>query len=193
MTRTDIINELIEKYSLQSYLEIGTRNKNDNYNLIKAPIKMCIDPDINAQADIILTSDEFFKINGRMFDIVFIDGMHEAHQVYRDILNSLKFLNNGGVIVLHDCKPETNERQKEFESYDGQEAWNGDVWKAYIKYRYLSDYYCYCITEDFGCGIIDTNKQSDIEEKLNFNINELCYNDYLQLQYNMNFKNNIEE
>ena len=52
-----------------------------------------------------MTSDDFFRDNKEKFDLIFIDGLHETNQVDRDIENSLKFINKGGTILLHDCLP----------------------------------------------------------------------------------------
>lgn len=60
MLRSDIINYFIKKRNFQSYLEIGTRDKSHNFNLIECKEKFCIDPDPNAAADLRITSDNFF-------------------------------------------------------------------------------------------------------------------------------------
>ena len=39
-----------------------------------------------------LTSDEFFKINNQIFDVIYVDGYHYGPQVYKDCTNALKFL-----------------------------------------------------------------------------------------------------
>ena len=48
------------------------------------------------------TSDEFFKNNEKKYDVIYIDGWHEAPQVYRDICNSWYCLNEGGLVVCDD-------------------------------------------------------------------------------------------
>jgi predicted O-methyltransferase YrrM len=48
------------------------------------------------------TSDEFFKNNGKKYDVIYIDGWHEAPQVYRDICNSWNCLNEGGLVICDD-------------------------------------------------------------------------------------------
>ena len=40
------------------------------------------------------------------FDIIFIDGLHEYDQVKKDIVNSLKFIDEKGFILIHDLLPE---------------------------------------------------------------------------------------
>ena len=49
-----------------------------------------------------MTSDKFFKDNEK-FDIIFIDGLHTFEQTIKDIDNSIKFLRDKGVILIHDC------------------------------------------------------------------------------------------
>ncbi len=48
------------------------------------------------------TSDSFFKKNKDTFDVIYIDGSHEADQVYRDLRNSWNSLNLDGIIICDD-------------------------------------------------------------------------------------------
>lgn len=180
ITHTDIINDFIKKYNFKSYLEIGIHNKEDNFNKIKCENKIGVDPDENAQADYIITSDEFFKNNKNTFDIIFIDGMHEAHQVYKDIINSIKVLNKNGIIVCHDCNPLSLKAAGDWEEFSkveyGSYCWNGDSWKGFVKYRFESDFNCYVLNTDCGCGIINTREISNIEKRT-FCIGEMVYAD----------------
>tara|TARA_B100001057_G_scaffold237399_1_gene237775 strand:+ start:1093 stop:1809 length:717 start_codon:yes stop_codon:yes gene_type:complete len=48
------------------------------------------------------TSDIFFKNNKENFDLIYIDGSHEARQVYKDLLNSWNCLNENGMIICDD-------------------------------------------------------------------------------------------
>ena len=96
-----------------------------------------------------LTSDEFFKtvapqVLADGVDVVFIDGLHTFEQAYRDCMNSLQYLNPGGVILLHDCLPSSEAEAVPALSYE--EAWKingptwngfwvGDVWKAILVLR----------------------------------------------------------
>ena len=48
------------------------------------------------------TSDNFFVSNKEKFDIIYVDGWHEAPQVYKDINNSWNFLNINGIIICDD-------------------------------------------------------------------------------------------
>lgn len=158
MTRTDIIQQLIDERGYKSYLEIGVFRK-DNFNKIECEHKVSVDPDPEAHANFCTTSDDFFKLTTSQFDIIFIDGLHEHSQVWRDIQNSLKHLNKGGVIVMHDCMP-TSEHTARWDNKSHQdEEWYGDVYKAYLKAYKELPYRVYCIDTDCGCGIIDTTKE----------------------------------
>lgn len=64
-TRTDLLNHLAEKHNLQRYLEIGVQVPELNFDKIKCPDKVGVDPDPNAKADFVLTSDKFFETTSR--------------------------------------------------------------------------------------------------------------------------------
>ena len=49
-----------------------------------------------------MNSSDFFKLNTEKFDMIFIDGDHSYDGVKTDFVNALKFINDGGHIVLHD-------------------------------------------------------------------------------------------
>jgi hypothetical protein len=163
--RYDIINYLIEKYKLINYLEIGVF-KGENIREIKASHKDGVDPGVEGytppEVNYPMTSDAFFDlIKGHdeiKYDIIFIDGLHHADQVAKDIENALNHVVDGGFIVLHDCNPV---------SYDAQLipretiAWNGDTWKAFVdfKSRYLN-MECSVIDTDFGVGVIKVGEKT---------------------------------
>jgi len=102
-----------------------------------------------------MTSDGFFDlIRGHdiKYDIIFIDGLHHADQVDKDINNSLKHLMPNGYIILHDCNPF---------SFEGQKipretvVWNGDVWKSVVSLRLTrSDLEIRVVDTDMGVGIV---------------------------------------
>lgn len=127
-TRTDLLNHLVDKYHLKRYLEIGVQNPIQNFDKINCEVKFSVDPDPNAHASFCMTSDDFFKIADREFDLVFIDGLHTAEQVRKDFENSLRILSPNGFIVLHDCNPEKEEHTiVPRPTKTGH--WNGDVYK----------------------------------------------------------------
>jgi hypothetical protein len=160
--RYDIINHLIEKYKLINYLEIGVF-KGENIKKIQAAHKDGVDPGAEGfttpEINYPMTSDEFFKLleghDEIKYDIIFIDGLHHADQVEKDIKNALNHVVKGGFIVLHDCNPI---------SYEAQliprqtVAWNGDTWKAFVDFKSNNPSYKCCVVDtDFGVGVIHNN------------------------------------
>jgi len=51
------------------------------------------------------TSMDFLSTCDQKFDLIFLDGDHSAHTVYREVPAALKRLNPGGIILLHDYFP----------------------------------------------------------------------------------------
>ena len=155
MKRWDIINKYIAHYSLSSFLEIG-HDQGEAFNNIIVSHKESVDPNPVTNPTYIMTSDDFFESHNTKYDLIFIDGLHEHSQVYRDILNSLSHLNTGGIVILHDCHPLSEAHQVHKFMHTGGE-WTGDCWKAFIKARATLPYNMYVCDYDWGCGIIDTN------------------------------------
>ena len=126
--RWDFIKYLQDKYNFNSYLEIGC-DKNQLFSRINIKKKIGVDP--SSGGNVRKTSDEFFSDNKETFDLIFIDGLHEYSQVKKDIKNSLKFLNQNGIILVHDCLPDSMSKQA-VPRY--RMTWNGDVWKAIVDF-----------------------------------------------------------
>ena len=94
------------------------------------------------------------------FDIIFIDGLHHADQVYQDILNALEHLNDDGTILCHDMNPWSKDVQK-VPRQTGQ--WTGDCWKAFVRLRSeRSDLDMFVITADTGLGVIRNGNQKKL-------------------------------
>lgn len=160
MRRFEILNHLIRKFNYTSYLEVGVQ-KNASFKTVECARKVGVDPDPSANATFCMESDKFFAQNKESFDIFFVDGLHEYEQVYRDILNSLKYLKEGGTIVCHDMNPSSYEAQ---EVPRVQRRWNGDVWKAFVRLRTeRDDLEMFTVDTDEGCAIIRKGKQKKLE------------------------------
>ena len=48
------------------------------------------------------TSKNFFENNQKKYNLIYIDGSHKAKDVEDDFLNSLKILEDNGLIILDD-------------------------------------------------------------------------------------------
>lgn len=166
--RDQIIQEIINKKKYKTYLEIGC-DDNQVFSKIKIQ-KIGVDP--VSGGTIRDTSDNFFKRNNKKFDIIFIDGLHEYDQVKKDINNSLFFLNNNGVIFLHDCMPQGFIYQAVPRA---NAAWNGDVWKNIVETRTKIEIDTYLIHADQGMGMI--------LKRPNRNLLNLQINDFKKLKY----------
>ena len=168
-SRTEIINFLLSLYHEDTkYLEIGVRNPERNFNHIKATKKYSVDPGVEFKenpVDFRITSDEFFQklstnellSNDIQFHVIFIDGLHLAPQVDKDITNALKYIKDDGFIVLHDCNPPTEWHAREsfeFHSTPAQKKWNGTTWKAFLKWRFNPSVNSCCVDTDWGVGIL---------------------------------------
>ena len=78
-----------------SKLDFSKVEKNFNYNLSNFKDRYQIFK---------MTSDDFFKdrLTHKMYDFIYIDGSHFSEQVYRDAINSFRFLNTNGIIIFDD-------------------------------------------------------------------------------------------
>lgn len=146
--RLEIIQNIITSRKYKKYLEIGC-DKDQIFSNIAIDFKIGVDP--VQGGNVRKTSDDFFKSNSDKFDIIFIDGLHEYDQVNKDIKNSLKALNDGGVILLHDCLPKSYFHQALPRS---RMSWNGDVWKNIVESRTNSEIDTYTCFADQGIAII---------------------------------------
>jgi len=170
--RFDIINKIIDKNNYQSYLEIGCFD-DETFSKVAGVNKVGVDP--VSGGTIRETSDIFFQKNQEKFDLIFIDGLHEYEQVKKDIENSLKFINDNGVILLHDCLPVKIREQMMPRSH---EQWTGDVWKAIVESRTLQNRDTYTCIADQGIGIIFKRNNRNILKIDTNNFKRLRFKDY---------------
>lgn len=150
-----VINWLVNEFDYNSYLEVGIwRGK--TFKRVQCLHKSWVDPTPPEYVEgdgYLVTSDEFFKSHTGKYDVIFIDGLHHSEQVERDITNSLDHLSDNGIIILHDCNP-----QEEINQIVPKKVarWNGDVWKAWVKFRAIfgNTHPTCTINMDEGLGII---------------------------------------
>ncbi|UCC43652.1 MAG: class I SAM-dependent methyltransferase [Candidatus Zixiibacteriota bacterium] len=169
---------------------------------ISIEVKNCSQPgqsaDMNAEAEgtslqnstqyYQMTSDDFFTqadtIVGPLgIDVAFVDGLHEWKQAVRDVENCLRYLNNGGVIVMHDCSPISEliatpfdrlEEAKKDPKWDG--AWTGDVWKAVAWLRSAHhDLRFTAFNCDWGVGVITRGRPDSVLRYTRDEVAELPY------------------
>jgi len=203
MNRVELIQSLMKQKCLANYLEIGVFNGHVLFR-IKSTFKIAVDPEFTFDAVRKIgktfinpynlfnkyfskTSDDFFKEDAqdifaqKKVEIALVDGMHEYEYALRDVENILHYLDEGGVIIMHDCNPVTREAArsyKEWEAAGKSGQWNGDVWKTIVHLRtFRKDIDVFVLDCDHGLGIITKRKP---ENNLNFSIhdiNSLSYED----------------
>lgn len=142
--KSQIINDVIQEVEATSYLEIGY-GAGHNFKKIECKDKVSVDPNVQDKLVLRLTSNDFFDKTEVNYDVVFIDGLHHAEQVRKDIINAIKC--KAKAIILHDTLPHNKAMQ---EVPRKQRVWTGNVWRAavgyaqsYLKVRvetYRSDY-----------------------------------------------------
>jgi hypothetical protein len=170
--RIQIIQKIIDTRKFNSYLEIGCYN-DDCFSKINASKKVGVDPFLGG--NVRMTSDDFFNINKEKFDCIFIDGLHIYEQVKKDIFNSLKFLNDSGIILVHDCLPESIYEQAVPRS---KRRFKGDSWKAIVEMRTRKEIDTYTCIADEGLGIILKRKNHNLLNINENNFKKLSFKDY---------------
>jgi len=131
-----------------NYLEIGCHS-NSLFDSVASLNKIGVDPVCGGTHR--MTSDDFFKQNVMKFDSVFIDGLHEYHQVRRDAINALESINDGGWIAFHDLLPSN---WKEHHMPRISDAWTGDCWKAAVELSQAQGVEFKIVEIDHGVGLM---------------------------------------
>lgn len=165
MQRFEIINTFIKNNNFVNYLEIGVF-RGQNIREIIAEHKDGVDPTTELgktipEINYPITSDEFFELikgHNIKYDIIFIDGLHHANQVDKDIENALNHLVDNGIIVMHDCNPE----KYEYTLVPRETGiWHGDVYKSVFRLRQKYPHKFITVDTDCGCGVIFNNIEED--------------------------------
>tara|TARA_B100000780_G_scaffold273509_1_gene237183 strand:+ start:1307 stop:1981 length:675 start_codon:yes stop_codon:yes gene_type:complete len=173
-SRTEIIKKLINYKNYKTYLEIGC-DQDENFSKINLLDKIGVDPKSGGTHR--MTSDVFFNSNKKKFDFIYIDGLHTYEQAVNDIKNSLNFLNENGIILLHDCLPKKIWNQIVPRIYG---HWNGDVWKAIVESRTWENTNTITVIADHGLGLIQKKKNLNILKDEIRDFKKLKYRDYYE-------------
>ena len=180
MKTFDVINYLIKNRDYNSYLEIGLDNPEHNFLQVSCTVKESVDPffdmlipeETERYLTYRMTSDEMFRNmdEDKKYDIVFVDGGHTEEQCCKDIFNSMKHLNPGGCILVHDCIPYDEVSQRTIRE---TELWNGDVWKSVYKLNGRNIEFK-TVSIEWGMAIIEYSEDPKFEGYCN--IEPLDYN-----------------
>ncbi len=205
MKRTKVIQNIIDGIRGRTYLEIGV-SRGGNFFSVRARRKIGVDPHFNfgirkklkwcfkniynVTANYYeMDSDSFFALGclGGGVDVAFIDGLHTFEQSLKDVTNSLKYLSPGGVIIMHDCNPQSEVAASPVHSIDPSATsniqdwkiiWNGDVWKTICYLRSAHrDLNVFVLDCDQGLGIITRGNSEDTLSFTPEQIDNLTYKD----------------
>jgi hypothetical protein len=180
MHRWQVINHYLKtkfENSDPKYLEIGIHN-GDNFLKVECADKTGIDPSPIYKSNRIfqMTSDDFFDSNEQVFDVIFIDGLHEREQVEKDFWNAFQCLSLDGIIILHDCSPRVY-----FETVVPRPKpigrWNGDTYKAWIKIREIFPQATFTIATDEGLGVF-LNSLNQINDQGQWSGHHVTWDEY---------------
>ena len=218
MNRIELINSIFEKTNFTTYLEIGAE-RGFSFLPIRCKNKIAVDPQFQISITKKLkwlfrnpynignnyfeeTSDAFFQnrknflMSAKQMDVILLDGLHTFRASLNDALNSLKYLNKNGIIIMHDCLPPhkaaamptkyypTAEEQK---AEGWTDEWCGDVWKTivYLRCNFTEYLDVFVLNTDYGLGIIRVKKEIDhnkliIDEKSFAEIDKIIYEDMIE-------------
>ena len=170
--KADVINQLIQRFGLRSYLEynkflcelvddeIACEEKAIAYipehlfadDQPKSFTERALAVGAAYPGDKILTTGELLaRYAGKRFDLIFFDPMHVRPQVDQALKALPRLLNEDGFLVVHDCNPETAETTTR-ERKAGE--WCGETYKAFANFCLHNPARCITVDEDFGIGIV---------------------------------------
>ncbi len=219
MNRIELIQEIFKQTNFKNYLEIGC-SRGKSFLPIKAKNKTAVDPYFQIslrtrfkwliknpgnfsnhyfeeESDTFFRNRENYLRKTGQLDVVLVDGLHTFRAALNDVLNSLKYLNENGIIIMHDCLPPSKAAASPTKSFPTPEeieqikgwtgAWCGDVWKSivYLRETMHKELDVCVIDTDFGLGIIRPKKgfnreKIEINEQVFSKIDALTYDDLLK-------------
>ncbi len=214
--RRTLLPYLARRLKARSYLEIGVKG-GKTFMPVKVRKKVAVDPLFRIKKPykrsqifrypfnlmnqyFECTSDEFFARHaGKVLttgglDLAFIDGLHTYEQSYKDIENTLPFLADDGVMLIHDCSPHSSAAAYPAESieavkkinppgFDGR--WCGDVWKVIPRLRIEHpQLHVFVIDADSGLGLVSKQPIIDASQQtaqLNLSVDDISQMSYQNL------------
>ena len=94
--QVSVVDPYIEYKELDKYVK--KQNMDDTYNTLKKNLN-----NFKERVEIYrTTSKNFFQNNKKKFNVIYIDGSHKSKDVENDFLNSIKIIEEGGLIILDD-------------------------------------------------------------------------------------------
>jgi Methyltransferase domain len=174
-----LIHKLAHIHGYRSVLEISTAGSGFTYALIdRSRFDVCrrlsyLTPDdwtdgapVDYRSCDRDTSECLRQIRAQRlrFDIVFLDACHEYESTRRDMQDALSLVNDNGIIVMHDCLPDSEALCTP--SHGDLVEWYGVTYKAYLDVLMARNDLWYCTVDtDCGCGMIRSNRKTRLYKR----------------------------
>ncbi len=149
-----VINLLAKRFGYKTYLELGVRWKQDNFDLVEVPLKHGVDIQEKYAPTFLMSSDEFFRTHPGLdqYDLIYVDDDHRELPALRSMANAVHHLAPGGTVVCDNVCPEDYAATRVTESCD--------AWKAWALLRMSRpDLFMFAIDIEYGCGVIQRGQQ----------------------------------
>ena len=205
------LNKLSEINDSRTYLEIGVA-QGGTLEAIEVEHRIGVDPTPNFDTEHLperlafyrTTSDVFFSSldPDTKFDLIFLDGLHEFKQTYRDLVNAFEHLSKNGVCLIDDTVPfdaiaalpshKDSIRESRKSGLGSPRPWMGDVYKViYMIHTFHPelDYATYVETGQHHQTLVwRKNRASQVNMDIQHSIDSTT-----TLTYESIFKNGIPE
>lgn len=177
MTRSDVVNQLLQLFNEPRYLEIGV-NRGETFFAIRAKEKIAVDPvflfDVAAarEADksasfYEVTSDAYFSDvidPSEKFDVIYLDGLHTFEQTLRDLTNAMRYLTPKGVVLIDDVVPtnyhaslprQSDAMRVKAAVHSEDNSWMGDTYKlVFFIHTFFPSLNYRTITDNHGQTVV---------------------------------------
>jgi capsular polysaccharide biosynthesis protein len=172
LTRPAVVQRVLDLFDAPRYLEIGV-DSGQTFHSVTADLKIAVDPAFKFAPPVStaavqyypVTSDQYFARHcppGQLFDVIFVDGLHQFEQTLRDMLNAVMRLSEHGVVIIDDILPASYHASlpdlgdafmvRNHLSPGSQDAtWMGDVYKvAFFVQTFMQQFSFATVQETHG-------------------------------------------
>jgi methyltransferase family protein len=165
--KMEIINLLATQYGFRRYLELctpttGNYYGNLNRRILSTAHRLIYNSHaafedgflVDFRSESMDISQCLAEMNGKglRYDIILVDSFHEYDTSYRDLEAAFDLIDEGGMLVVHDCLPPNAEIATASFVPGG---WCGVTYKAYIDFVCTQRNLDYrTVDTDYGCGLI---------------------------------------
>jgi hypothetical protein len=150
-----IVRGLLEAQGGTRYLELAMAERGTWIDAVEASVKHTVSPDIGAT---FVMSEQEFIASGfgcERYDLIAIDSSHEEHRCLAALEWALGCVERTGAILVHDSNPPTEWHQRPSTQYASGTEWNGQVWKAVVRFRLRHpEIEVVTVDTDWGCTIV---------------------------------------